>query len=43
MVVSSDSYSVLVMLIHIPRTTNIRGRENNVMSNGVEVEVCVIV
>jgi hypothetical protein len=43
MVVSSDSYGILVMLIHIPRTTNIRGRENNMTSDGVEVEVCIIV
>ena len=43
MVVSSDSNGVLVTLIHVPRTTDIRGRENNAPSDGVEVEVRVVV
>ena len=43
MVVSCNGHSILVTLIHIARTTNIRGRENDAMSNGVEVNVGVVV
>jgi hypothetical protein len=43
MVILCNGHSILIMLIHIAWSTNIRGREDNLTSDGVEVKVVVVV